>query len=161
MDKERIVSSTQEQASSAWVGWLNQIRLNELFEKLSTQNGNLAEVMASMDDAMKSINNLIITNRGGGRGIHGFIAEVAETGLENAKSHLHGGPDVCEWINDNGAVDLRRGNTPIQMKFVQSEYSLKAVSTHLKLYSDFISKNGVYQIDNARILAHFRIPALT
>ena len=69
MDKERIVSSTQEQASSAWVGWLNQIRLNELFEKLSTQNGNLAEVMASMDDAMKSINNLIITNRGGGRGI--------------------------------------------------------------------------------------------
>ena len=65
MDKERIVSSTQEQASSAWVGWLNQIRLNELFEKLSTQNGNLAEVMASMDDAMKSINNLIITNRGG------------------------------------------------------------------------------------------------
>lgn len=140
MDKERIVSSTQEQASSAWVGWLNQIRLNELFEKLSTQNGNLAEVMASMDDAMKSINNLIITNRGGGRGIHGFIAEVAETGLENAKSHLHGGPDVCEWINDNGAVDLRRGNTPIQMKFVQSEYSLKAVSTHLKLYSDFISK---------------------
>lgn len=146
MDKERIVSSTQEQASSAWVGWLNQIRLNELFEKLSTQNGNLAEAMASMDDAMKSINNLIITNRGGGRGIHGFIAEVAETGLENAKSHLHGGPDVCEWINDNGAVDLRRGNTPIQMKFVQSEYSLKAVSTHLKLYSDFISKNGVYQI---------------
>jgi hypothetical protein len=148
MDAVKAVKSTQEQAVAAWIGLINQIRVNELIEGLNQQDHNLQEAMKSMDWALKEIDNLIVANRGGGKGVHGFIAEVAECGLENAQSQLHGDKPVTEWVNDNGAADLLRDGVEIQVKFVNSggKFSLGAVAAHLEKYPDFLDKDGVYQI---------------
>jgi len=40
---KRTVKSTQEQAVAAWITQLNQIRINELIERLKKQNINLED----------------------------------------------------------------------------------------------------------------------
>ena len=45
MNPEKIVKSSQEQAFAAWIGYLNQIRLDRLAEALSKQNLNFAAAM--------------------------------------------------------------------------------------------------------------------
>lgn len=148
MDIEKIVKSTQEQAIAAWVGLINQMRINDLIENLNRQNQNLNSAMESMNWALDKIEELVVTNRGGSKGLHGFIAEVAECGLENAQSLVHGDKPVMEWVNDNGPADLLREGVEIQVKFVNAggKFSLDAVAAHLEKYPDFLDKDGVYQI---------------
>lgn len=86
--------------------------------------------------------------RGGQYGMHGFIAEVAECGIGNAREQIEGKAPIYEWINDNGPEDLRRGATLIQQKFVNGggHLSLQAIRMHLNAYPDFLDNGGVYQI---------------
>lgn len=148
MKPEKIVKSSQEQAVAAWVGLINQLRIADLLEGLNRQNQNLASAMESMNWALEKIEDLIVANRGGNKGVHGFIAEVAECGLENAQSLVRGDKPVMEWVNDNGPADLLRNGLPIQVKFVKAggKLSLDAVAVHLEKYPDFLDKNGVCQI---------------
>ena len=148
MKVKRVVKSTQEQAVAAWVGLVNQLRINDLIESLDRQDQNLDSAMKSMDWAIGKIDELVVSNRGGSRGVHGFIAEVAECGLENAQSLVHGEKPVMEWVNDNGPADLVRNGVKIQVKFVNGggKFSLDAVAAHLEKYPDFLDKDGVYQI---------------
>ena len=81
MKAEKIVKSSQEQAVAAWVGLINQMRINDLIENLNRQDQNLDSAMESMNWALGKIEDLIVANRGGDKGVHGFIAEVAECGL--------------------------------------------------------------------------------
>ena len=78
MKAKKVVESTQEQAVAAWVGLVNQLRINNLIESLDRQDQNLDSAMKSMDWAIGKIDELVVSNRGGSRGVHGFIAEVAE-----------------------------------------------------------------------------------
>ena len=48
MDVAQIVKSTQEQGVAAWVDYLNQLRLNELLAKLTSQNMNLEQALAEL-----------------------------------------------------------------------------------------------------------------
>ena len=41
MDDTQILKSTQEQAVASWINQLNQIRLDDLVEKLTAQDCNL------------------------------------------------------------------------------------------------------------------------
>ena len=50
MDVAQIVKSTQEQGVAAWVDYLNQLRLNELLAKLTSQNMNLGAGRTSEDE---------------------------------------------------------------------------------------------------------------
>ena len=136
---------------AAWIGYLNELRLNRILEGFQSEQVNLREAMGSIRWAVDTIRNDIVNNgagRGGKTGMHGFIAEVAETGIENARRHIEGLEDICEWINDNGPEDLRRGAVQIQQKFVNSggHLSLRAVQMHLEKYPDFLENGGVYQI---------------
>lgn len=148
MNAEKIVRSSQEQAVAAWIGLINQMRIDDLIENLNRQNQNLDSAMESMNWALGKIEDLVVTNRGGSKGVHGFIAEVAECGLENAQSLVHGDKPAMEWVNDNGPADLLRNGVEIQVKFVNAggKFSLDAVATHLEKYPDFLDKGGVYQI---------------
>lgn len=148
MNAEKVVRSSQEQAVAAWIGLINQMRIDDLIENLNRQNQNLDSAMESMNWALGKIEDLVVTNRGGSKGVHGFIAEVAECGLENAQSLVHGDKPVMEWVNDNGPADLLRNGVEIQVKFVNAggKFSLDAVATHLEKYPDFLDKGGVYQI---------------
>lgn len=105
MKAEKVLKSSQEQAVAAWIGLINQMRIDDLVENLSRQDQNLDSAMESMDWALGKIEGLVVANRGGNKGIHGFIAEVAECGLENAQNLVHGNKPVMEWVNDNGPAD--------------------------------------------------------
>lgn len=150
MDAKKIAKSGQEQAVAAWIGYLNQLRIDGLLEALRNQQTNLEAALESVDRAMRTIDiEVIVRNRGGQKGMHGFIAEVAEVGVGNARRLVVGEDANLEWLNDNGPVDIvRDGMVDIQQKFVNSGggFSLGAVAEHLRCYPNFIENGGKYQI---------------
>lgn len=150
-EAKKIIQSGQEQAVASWMNYLNQVRLDRLMEALRKEELNLNEAMSTISETLKTISRDIVNNgkgRGGQYGMHGFIAEVAECGIGNAREQIEGKAPIYEWINDNGPEDLRRGATLIQQKFVNSggHLSLQAIRMHLKDYPDFLDNGGVYQI---------------
>ena len=64
MDVAQIVKSTQEQGVAAWVDYLNQLRLNELLAKLTSQNMTLEQALAELQKMKVNIAALIENNRG-------------------------------------------------------------------------------------------------
>lgn len=153
MDAAKIAKSDQEQAVAAWIGYLNQLRIDGLLEALrsneASSQAELGAALRAINDAIGTIDTEIIDhNRGGELGIHGYIAEVAEEGVANARRLIVGKPANTLWVNDNGPVDLRRGSVDIQMKFVNAggRFSLGAVAEHLQKYPNFVSEGGKYQI---------------
>ncbi|WEX03226.1 hypothetical protein [Rhodococcus sp. RCBS9] len=148
-DAATLGKSNQEQAVAAWVNYLNQLRLENLLSALNRQDVNLLDALASLHDAMRRIDlEVVAANRGGVKGMHGFIAEVAEVGLGNARSQILGNVPVYQWVNDNGPVDLMRGGVEIQQKFVAAggRFGLGAIAEHLEKYPDFVENGGKYQI---------------
>ena len=151
MEAGKTSKSTQEQAIASWINYLNQVRIDRLMGMLSQEQDNLDNAMNTINETLNIIGRDIVNNglgRGGERGMHGFIAEVAEVGIGNARELLEGRVPVYEWINDNGPEDLRRGAELIQQKFVNSggHLSLQAVKHHLLTYPDFLENGGKYQI---------------
>ncbi|PZF56526.1 hypothetical protein DEJ23_10185 [Curtobacterium sp. MCSS17_008] len=140
---------TQEQAVAAWVNHLNELRLDSLFDRLARHGDDLAAALKTVDAALRSIDlEVVARNRGGVKGMHGFIAEVAEVGVSNARARINGDERVYEWVNDNGPVDLLRQGVEIQQKFVAAggRLGLGAIGEHLDRYPDFIRNGGKYQV---------------
>lgn len=149
MNTEQVIKSTQEQATAAWIGYLNQLRLDNLLNSLAKQDLNLKAALEILQDAKSTIAEEIIgKNRGGSKGMHGFIAEVLEVAFGNADSVIRGNQPNHIWINDNGPVDFIRDGTMLQQKFVQSDklWGLSHIVEHLSKYPDFIKDGGKYQI---------------
>ena len=167
MEAEKIVKSSQEQAVGAWINYLNQVRLDRLVEALSKQNINLATAMKTIETAFDTIKeDIIIRNRGGDKGMHGFITEIAECGIGNARQQILGKSAIYTWINDNGPDDLIRGAEAIQQKFVQAggHLSLRAVAEHLRHYPEYLADGHKYQIPKDhydKIMAYLEMPADT
>ena len=148
-DEPGPVRRNQEQAVAAWINHLNQLRLDGLLEALRRQDGNLRDAFARVDTAIRTIDlEVVARNRGGTTGMHGFIAEAAESGIGDARSQILGEGRVYRWVNDNGPVDLMRGGVEIQQKFVAAggRFGFGAVAEHLERYPDFVSRGGRYQI---------------
>ena len=148
-DAAKLTKSNQEQAVAAWANHLNQLRLDNLLGAFGRQDVNLQSALTSVNEAIRKIDlEVVVTNRGGVKGMHGFIAEVAEVGVGNARSQIVGDGAVYRWVNDNGPVDLMRGGVEIQQKFFAagSRFGLGAIAEHLKKYPDFVKNGGKYQI---------------
>ncbi len=147
--REKLAKSNQEQAVAAWVNYLNQMRLDSLMQALRIQDSNLELAMQRIDDTFRIIReDVIIKNRGGIKGMHGFIAEVAECGVGNARREILGKAPNYTWINDNGPADMLRDGVAIQQKFVNAgnHLSLQAIKHHLDSYPWFLENGGKYQI---------------
>lgn len=145
----KFVRSNQEQAVASWVNYLNQLRIDHLLSSSSQQDENLLNALTSVDEAIKKIDLEVVTaNRGGQHGMHGFIAEIAEVGISNARRQILGQAPVYQWVNDNGPVDLIRSGVEIQQKFVAAggRFSLGAITEHLQKYPDYVQNGGKYQI---------------
>lgn len=145
----KIVKLDQEQAVASWINYLNQVRLDRLFNALQAQNTNLNQALQTLKATLSTIReDIIIRNRGGVKGMHGFIAEVAECGIGNAREEIVGHAPVYAWINDNGPTDLVRNGVHIQQKFVNAgnHLSLQAIKQHLSTYPEYIKNGGRYQI---------------
>lgn len=151
MWRKQGIKSIQEQAVASWINYLNQTRLNYLMESLTTEQCYLKEATTTIDKTFEIIRRDIVNNgkgRGGTKGMHGFIAEVAQCGIGNARKQIEGEGPIYEWINDNGPADLKKGTQLIQQKFVQSgnHLSLQAISKHWECYPHFLEDGGIYQI---------------
>ncbi|MDN4641599.1 hypothetical protein QCD70_15205 [Agreia sp. PsM10] len=148
-ESSKLAKSNQEQAVAAWMNHLNQLRLDGLLSAFRQQDVNLRDALGSVDDAIKRIDlEVVATNRGGIKGMHGFIAELAEVGVGNARNQILGENAAYDWVNDNGPVDLVRGGVEIQVKFVAAggRFGLGAIAEHLQQYPDFVENGGKYQI---------------
>ena len=148
-DAPKLTRSNQEQAVAAWANYLNQLRLDKLLSVFSRQDANLQSALGSVDEAIRRIDlEVVAVNLGGEDGMHGFIAEVAEVGVGNARSQIVGEGAAYQWLNDNGPVDLMRGGVKIQQKFVMAggRFGLGAIAKHLQKYPDFVKSGGKYQI---------------
>jgi len=165
MKADKILKSSQEQAVGAWINYLNQVRLDRLVDSLSKQNINFVTAMKTIETAFDTIKeDIIIKNRGGDKGMHGFIAEIAECGIGNARQQIIGKSAIYTWINDNGPDDLIRGTEAIQQKFVQAggHLSLRAVAEHLRHYPKYLADGHKYQIPKDhydKIMAYLEMPA--
>ncbi len=146
MNGVKIIKSTQEQASAAWINYLNQLRLDELFDALSKQDMNLENALIEMNKLKKSIvSEVVDKNRGGNKGMHGFIGERVQVYIENARKLIEGLSQDYNLIDDNGPTDYMRRSIPIQQKCVQNKFGLDAIKEHAEKYPGFID-NGIYQI---------------
>jgi len=162
MKAENILKSTQEQATASWINYLNQVRVNRLMEDLSTQNSNLEMALRELENLKKAIiEEIIQTNRGGIKGMHGFIAERMQVYIENARSLVEGANRKYFLLDDNGPVDYIKNGINYQQKFVQRHFSLDAVSEHLAKYPDYIKNGGKYHIPKdyyEKIMKLFNMP---
>lgn len=145
------MKSNEEQAVASWINYLNDVRLNELMQSLNLQNENLDAAIETLKDSLDRINKEIIFNgagRGGRNGMHGFIAEIAECGIGNARQQIVGDLPDYVWINDNSESDLKRGILEIQQKFSRDggHLSLKAIRDHFNKYPNYLDGNRKYQI---------------
>ena len=148
-DPEELAKTNQEQAVAAWFNYLNQLRLDKLLSDFRQQDVNLRDALASINESIRMIDlEVVAANRGGVKGMHGFIAEVAEVGIGNARSEILGTGATYQWVDDNGPVDLMRGGAEIQQKFVAAggRFGLGAIAKHLERYPDFLTRGGRYQI---------------
>ncbi|MGW5440244.1 hypothetical protein [Nocardia asteroides] len=159
-----FVMNTQEQAVASWVSYLNQLRIDNLLGALRLQDGHLQDALASVDEAISKIDlEVVSANRGGQRGMHGFIAEIAEVGIGNARKQILGEAPDYQWVNDNGPVDLMRGSVEIQQKFVAAggRFSLGAITEHLQKYPEYVRNGGKYQIPSDHFEMIQRLRALS
>lgn len=150
MDDEQILKSTQEQAVASWVNQLNQIRLDDLMEKLTAQDCNLKEALDILNKAKSEIfTEVVVKNRGNDMGIHGFIGEWLQVAIANAKNVVDGLKPEYRLVNDNGSVDYFRNDTPIQLKLQKSNHlgftGNSGIAGHWDKYPAFHEK-GVYQV---------------
>ena len=157
--RERLAKSNQEQAVASWINYLNHLRLDALSKALNEQDANLGQAIKTIDATFKVIrDDIVIRNRGGIKGMHGFIAEVAECGIGNARQAIQGKAPNYIWVNDNGPADLVRDGIQIQQKFVSANnhLSLQAIKQHLESYPWFLEQRGKYQIpeDHYKRICH-------
>lgn len=144
----KITTTTQDQVTASFVDMLKQKRLDKLLQRwteISNRQGNAtAEIEALRTDIVK----LIDSNRGGIKGVHGFIGERVQVVFCNARAIIQGNAPLYYLVDDNGMTDYLRGNVPIQQKACISDRALGLthVLEHANKYPSFLDQNGVYQI---------------
>lgn len=154
MMNQQTIENNVLQGIAGYVQYLNEMRMAELAEnlgkiltmesyKLKELAVRQANALEHLDWAQGNINHVIDINRGGGKGVHGFIAEFAEAGIVNAKRALQGLKKSTVVLNDNGVADLLRQGKPIQVKFYNNILSeLKAAAKYPDMHMMF-SKDHV------------------
>ena len=128
MLNEQYLDNNVEQGIASYIDYLNNIRLSDLLNSLdailSTETDKLSDLatrsanaLSNLDLAKLEIENLININRGGETGVHGFIAEFAETSIRNARDVFERMQKSVVLLNDNGPADILLQGKEIQMKF--------------------------------------------
>ena len=125
------------QGIGAYVNCLNNLRIQDLQIAMKIIEDEARHVILNKDNASKILNytrdnieDVILKNRGGEYGAHGFIAEFAEAGIVNARRAFEGLNPIVKVLNDNGPADLLIGRNTIQMKFYNNLRDELAQSFH-------------------------------
>lgn len=137
----------EDQTAAAFADMLRLFRMDERAEGLAAEAANKAAADGILQDLKDSAAKVIDTNRGGAKGMHGFLMERLQCYGENAKSAVQG--DILHYrlIDDNGPADYYFDNIPIQAKTCRSGgmFGLDHVAEHADTYVWF-KVEGVYHI---------------
>lgn len=143
-----VTTTTRDQATAGFVDMLKQIRLDNLLQKLTEISGRRDDATAEIETLRADIIKLIDSNRGGIKGVHGFIGERVQVVFCNARAIIQGEDPLYYLVDDNGMTDYLRGDVLIQQKACISDKALGLthVLEHADKYPAFLDQNGVYQI---------------
>ena len=159
MITKQSIDNSLDQGIASYVDYLNNLRLTDLMnkletiltsetEELSSLATKTANALSNLDRTKLEINNLMDINRGGEKGLHGFIAEFAEVGIRNARDAYQGLQEKVVLLNNNGPTDIRFGNKDMQLKFYNDILDeIKKASDYEKRMSMMFPKDHVEVID--------------
>lgn len=144
----KALKSTQEQATAAWIGYINQVRVDAMMEKLSRQDINLEEALKELSELKEFVGNpdMIL---GSPLTKHGEIAEHVQVNFSNARNLVEGLERnyTFEGVGRTAPEDYLRNGQMVQSKFYNgSKNTLDAVKKHLEKYPDFVQNGGTYDI---------------
>ena len=130
--------TAEHQGMAAFIAWMKAVRLANLLhemEKIELHKANALDVLKALT---KSVEELIASNRGGDKGIHGFIGERAQVYIKNARALINGFDRICELIDDNGMVDYLEDGIAVQQKACRSGMlGLDQLLQHKEKYPEF------------------------
>lgn len=142
------VHDTTAQADAAVVDTVNAIRINHLLKELDRIDNNKAGAEEEIRLLKAEVQRLLITNRGGVKGIHGFIGESSQVHVANIKAFINGNEPLYILLDDNSMTDYTRGIENIQQKACQAGgyLGLDSIKRHKAKYPEFVESGGKYQI---------------
>ena len=136
------------QADAIVVDAVNATRIGQLLKALSRIDRNQAGANEEITKLKAEIQKLLLSNRGGEKGIHGFIGETSQVHISNIKAFINGDEPLYILLDDNSMTDYLRGMQIIQQKACQAggHLGLDAIRRHADKYPEFLEEGGIYQI---------------
>ena len=136
------------QADGVIIDIVNARRIDRLMRKLATIDHNRAGAEKEIRQLKTEIKKLLSSNRGSGKGVHGFIGETAQVHVSNIKAFINGDEPLYILLDDNSMTDYTRGMQIIQQKACLSDgyMGLTHIRRHKVMYPEFLKKDGIYQI---------------
>lgn len=150
MSTSNTIKRTQEQATAAWIDFLNRLRIKELIDRIAAQDGCLEKAMEELQklkDFIGDPEHIL----GSESTKHGEIAEHAQVNISNARKLIKGckAEYSFDGVGRTAPEDYLRGNTQIQSKFYNGDSggnTFRAITEHLKKYPDFVKNGGEYEV---------------
>lgn len=144
------VKRIQEQATAAWIDFLNQTRIDELMRALDAQDISLEQAMNELQklkDFIGDPEHIL----GSAATKHGEIAENAQVYISNARRLVEGLSKEYsfEGVGRTAPEDYLKNGQPIQSKFYvgpSGKNTFIAIQKHLEKYPDFLKNGGKYEI---------------
>lgn len=142
------VHDASGQADAVIVDAVNAIRIDHLLKRLAAIERNKAGADNEIRQLKAEVQKLLTTNRGGVKGIHGFLGETSQVHISNIKAFINGEEPLYILLDDNSMTDYTRGMEIIQQKACQAggHLGLDAIKRHKTKYPEFVEKGGIYQI---------------
>lgn len=139
---------TAGQADAVIVDTVNALRIDHLLKRILNIDKNKAGAEEEIRILKSEVRKLLTTNRGGNKGIHGFIGETSQVHIANVKAFTEGNEPLYILLDDNSMTDYCRGMQIIQQKACQANgyLGLDAIKRHMLKYPEFVKHNGIYQI---------------
>lgn len=152
---DKIVEITNEVV----IDVVNASRISELLKEIETINKNEIGAQEEIGKYKEEIIKILKSNRGGGKGIHGFIGEISQVRISNVKAYINGNEPLYILKDDNSMVDYLRGMQIIQQKACQSDgvLGLSHIKAHADKYPEFIEEGGIYQIPKDMFEKYYRL----
>lgn len=148
MGKNKVVTTNKDQSVAIITDIQNQIRADHLKSDLKIIKNDYQNARHELRIGLSSINQIIKSNRGGEKGMHGFIGERTQVYISNANALAIGEKPIHTLIDNNGPIDYLRGSTLIQQKACRSGgmFGLDHIQSHANYYPNYVSEGGIYQI---------------
>ena len=156
--QNRAASAAEQQGVAGFISWLKAMRLEKLLQEMEQIDFRKANALNELKALVKSVEELIASNRGGDKGIHGFIGERAQVYITNAWALIKGSGRISELIDDNGMIDYWENGIAVQQKACRYKLGLPHLLDHKAKNPEFV---GIGHIPKDFYETYKRLESLT